>query len=179
VIRKLRALFRSVLLRGPLLRWWTTLRAVQWERAYCDELVKSSKLPSEAQRPSRPIPTAVSLRTIVFIADCMWEQDDLIPELGKIAQVELINLRPNLKAKSAGQTNAEVVASAVKAFVGSHPDLTPDVILFYARPALLSNEAFDCLRQKWSCALMGMNLDDKLEFFPYGVFQGGIDNYQN
>lgn len=177
MIRKLKDLFRRALLRGPILDWWIARGTRRWERAYCNELVKSSASNQKAQHP-RSLSSAGSLRTILFIADCMYEQRDLIPELGKIARVEVLNLQPRLKAKLVSQSKADVVASAIRDFAASQRRLVPDVIFFYARPALLSDECFDCLRQSWSCPLVGMNLDEKLEFFNYGIFSGGIDDYQ-
>jgi hypothetical protein len=41
------------------------------------------------------------------------------------------------------------------------------MILLYARPQLLSNDLFNLIRKIWSCPLVGMNLDDKLEFLDY------------
>ena len=117
------------------------------------------------------------MSTILFIADCMWELRDLVPELSRIAQVVVLDLRPKLNVK-ASESDSETVARAIKDFANSTKGLSPDLTLFYARPALLSEEVFHCLRQRWTCPLFGMSLDDRFEFFPYGVVSGGIDNYQ-
>src|SRR5204863_2818398 len=34
------------------------------------------------------------------------------------------------------------------------------------------------LRRRWKCPLLGMNLDDKTQFLPYGIFNSGDDNYE-
>jgi hypothetical protein len=177
VIRRIKNVLRFFLLRGPLLQWWVARRARQWERAYGQELVKSSGEPFKGSAPAS-FTNAGCLRSILFIADCMWEQSDLVPELARIAEVVVLDLRPKLNAKPGSQSNAEVVTSAIRDFTGLRKGLAPDLILLYARPALLSQEAFELLRQHWSCPLFGMNLDDKFEFFPYGIFSGGVDNYQ-
>jgi len=109
----------------------------------------------------------------------MWEQNDLVPELRKITDVAVLNLRPSLSAKLAHQSESDVAASAIREFISQHQFLSPDLLFLYARPVLLSEEVFHCLRRQWKCPLFGMSLDDKFEFFPYGVFRGGLDNYQH
>src|ERR1035437_6932256 len=121
---------RRLLLRGPILGWWVGRRARQWERAYCGELVRDSGGPA-APAPGPSFTASAVLRTILFISDCMWEQNDLVPELRKIADVTVLDLGPKLKARPDSQPARECVAVA-----------------------------------------------DKFEFFPYGVFSGGGDNYQ-
>ena len=58
---------------------------------------------------------------------------------------------------------------------GGAPDA--DALLFYARPPLLSEEVFSLLRRRWSCPLLGLNLDDKTNFHPYGLFSDRNDGY--
>jgi len=169
---QLREWLRRVLLRGPILNWWVGRRARQWERAYCGELVRA------IGGPAPSFTAATVLRTILFIGDCMWEQNDLMPELRKIADVTVLDLGPKLKARPDSQSAQACVAAAVKDFADTHARLAPDAIFFYARPALLSDEVFDELRRRWHGPLLGMSLDDKFEFFPYGIFSGGGDNYQ-
>jgi hypothetical protein len=109
----------------------------------------------------------------------MWEYDDLIPELERIAATRLLDLRPFLKKRSPNQTPAAATLATVRQFAKEEASLSPDVILFYARPNLLSEEVFAVIRRRWSCPLLGMNHDDKVQFFPYGIFAGGDDNYQH
>jgi spore maturation protein CgeB len=42
---------------------------------------------------------------------------------------------------------------------------------------LLSDAAFTAIRSAWKCPLLGMNLDDRVEFFPHGVLATGNDDY--
>ena len=166
-------------LRGRLLDWWVRRRSRQWEQAYVAELVRSSTLPAPPiiAPPLRSPPR--QLRQILLIADCMWEQNDLVPEFARIAETRLLDLRPPLKAAPAGQPRATTVTEVVRNFAQGDSKVSPDVILFYARPSLLSEEVFHLLRQRWKCPLLGMNLDDKQEFFPYGIFRENGDNYQS
>lgn len=174
---ELRSWLGRLILRGPLLQWWVGRRARQWETAYCAELVKSSSHPVAAPATPAIVTPPGALRHILLIADCMWEQEDLLPELERIAPTRLLNLRPRLKDQPRDDLRHRVV-DAVREFVRENARYAPDVILFYARPALLSGEIFELLRRHWACPLLGMNLDDKLQFFPYGIFAGGDDDYQ-
>lgn len=177
MLKKLKAPFRRLLLRGKALDQWVARRGRQWDRAYCQQLGGYLDTAIAAELP--PAKTAAGgLRQILLIADCMWEQNDLVPELARIADTRTLNLRPLLKQRRPAQSEPAVVAQAIKDFAAAERGLAPDVILFYARPNLLSDEAFDLLRRNWSGPLLGMNLDDKLQFFPYGIFATGDDNYQ-
>ncbi|HEV2394979.1 MAG TPA: glycosyltransferase [Verrucomicrobiae bacterium] len=109
----------------------------------------------------------------------MWELRDLVPELQKIAAVSVLDLRDSLKDPVRTGTDRQAVASALECLAGNGGSPLPDLILFYARPALLSEEAFQHLRRRWKCPLFGMSLDDRFEFFPHGVFASGNDDYQH
>ena len=174
----IKRLLRQFFLRGPVLKWWTARRGRQWDAAYGVELVRMLARPVvPAVAPSFTTPGV--LRQILLIADCMWEQQDLVPELARIADTHALDLHPALKSKPRGQTDSAAVVEAIRHFIEANGNLSPDVILFYARPALLSEEAFHHLRQRWNCPLFGMNLDDKAQFFPYGIFSSGDDNYRH
>lgn len=178
VFAALKKWLRLWLLRGAVLDWWVARRGRQWETAYVAELVRGSATPLAPVVPPKRTAPMDPLRNILLIADCMWEQNDLVPEFQKIAPTQLLNLRPLLKGTGPGPHQAAVVAEAVRAHSRDTAQPTPDVILFYARPGLLSDEVFHLLRQRWSGPLLGMNLDDKLQFFPHGIFRSGDDNYQ-
>ncbi|HUA68269.1 MAG TPA: glycosyltransferase [Candidatus Saccharimonadales bacterium] len=140
--------------------------------------MKSSVKPISSQTITG-LKSSGPLRRMLLIGDFQWELKELAPELSKICEMEIFDLHPDLhRHKPAGQPPAEIVARAIAGFIGSQHGLEPDVILFYARPALLSDEVFHLLRKKWSCPLLGMNLDDKIEFLQYNLFSSGNDNYQ-
>ncbi len=176
VINRLKLLLKRLFMRGFMRAWWAARRTRQWERAYCKQLLLSSGEPDSGAAPAVLL-NAGALRSILFIADCMWEQNDLVPELRKIAQVTVLDLHPGLK-ECAPEAEKGCVAARVQAFAEAAKSLEPDVILFYARPGLLSEEVFETLRRRWNCPLFGLNLDDKFQFFPYGIFSKGDDNYQ-
>lgn len=173
-----RSRLARLVLRGPLLRLWLARRSRCWETAYCQQLARSFTRPTPpAWVPSITAP-AGTLQRILLIADCMWEQNDLVPEFSRIAETRLLDLRPDLK-RQPQVLQSEVVTATVRDFVRRHPDYAPDVILFYVRPLLLSEEVFQIIRTTWKCPLLGMNLDDKLQFFQYGIFSLQDDNYQH
>ncbi|MGH7953830.1 MAG: glycosyltransferase family protein, partial [Limisphaerales bacterium] len=175
----IRNVVRWCLLRGPLLKVWIARKARKLDRAYCAELVRASALENPATTPNTSLVTGVPLRTILFIADCMWELNDLVPELRKIAAVSVLDLHLALNKKPSNQTDREAVTAAIRDFAAAQKNLAPDVVFFYARPAILSEATFEVLRRTWHCPLFGMSLDDKMEFLPYGIFSSGNDNYQH
>jgi hypothetical protein len=71
----------------------------------------------------------------------------------------------------------ETVHTALERCIKKQQQKEPDLVFFYARAALLSEGAFQLLRDQWSCPLLGMNLDDKMEFLNYGEFAEVNDNY--
>ncbi len=115
-----------------------------------------------------------SLRRILFIGDCMWENEQLFPEIRKICELDVLDLRRSLTHAA---DPAQAIVSAIREYAASSTARDPDLILFYARPSLLSEEVFSVIRSRWSCPLLGMNLDDRVEFFPYGILKSGNDNY--
>ena len=171
-------LVRRRVLRGPLLRAWHLRQSRRLDRAYCQQLVRIAGLPV-APTPRAFFTPARSVHTILFIGDIMWETNELVPELRKIAEVAVLDLHPALLCKAPRASAAQVVAATVKHFADEQARLDPDVILFYARASLLSDEVFHHLRQRWTCPLFGMNLDDKATFFSYGIFSAADDNYQH
>ncbi|MEO7340171.1 MAG: glycosyltransferase [Luteolibacter sp.] len=114
------------------------------------------------------------MERILFIGDCMWEQDQLFPEIRKVCELDVLDLRPALQTCADSRA---AVAQAISDYVASALTSEPDLIFFYARPAILSEEAFSIIRSRWSCPLIGMNLDDRVEFFPYGILKSGNDGY--
>jgi len=176
-LKRLKLPVSRLLLRGRLLECCVARKVRRLERIYAGELVRSSTAGPTPQHRPAPAP-AVPLRKLLFISDIMWEGKELVPELQKICPVETLDLRPILRKTTDARPVREVVVRALQDFIGTHRGYEPDAILFYARASLLSEEAFDLLRGRWKCPLLGMNLDEKMEFLPYGVFSHGNDDYQ-
>jgi hypothetical protein len=164
---------------GPVLRWWSLRQARKADAAFlrvlCQERDRAPQ-PLAGPPQANKIPSGSPLRTILFIGDCMWEQNALFPELHKICGLQFLDLHPALTQKPHARP-AETVAKNIEAFIRASTSLEPDAILFYARPQLLSEVAFDLIRRRWKCPLLGMNLDDRVEFFGYGVYSTTAEPY--
>src|SRR5688572_26975021 len=165
-----RALGRLVL-RGPVLSAWTIRQHRKLEHAYCREILQSQ--PSERPHPKPSPRLKQTVQSILLVADCMWEQHELVPDLQRNWTVRVLDLSPHLRRTTAPED--ETAFRAVKDFIRENASFTPDVILLYARAPLLSDSLFDALRRSWKCPLVGMNLDDKTTFFDYGIFSSGND----
>lgn len=156
-----------MVLHGPVGHWWTLRRARQADAAYLRSLSRerdlNPSLPTERPLCAR-IPHGSPLRTILFIGDCMWEQSELFPELRKICALHSFDLHPALQ-RNPQAPPPDVVTQSLDRFIRETANLEPDAILFYARPQLLSDAAFDLIRRRWKCPLLGMSLDDRVEFF--------------
>jgi|ERR1043166_723946 hypothetical protein len=181
LFRKLRLLIRWLVLRGTILQWWNLNKSRRLEHAYLDRLMNEFMNSASTWPDAYEVPAAIrrsgALKSILFIGDCMWEPGYLFPELRKIADLRSLDLRPDLKRKPDATPARETVARAIEKFIAESGDFVPDVILFYARASLLSEETFHLLRRRWQCPLLGMNLDDRVSFFPYHIYAVGDDDY--
>lgn len=175
VLNAIRALLRRLFLRGALLDWWTRNRSKNVEQAYLRELIHHANSFEVAPLPPR-IGSGKQIRSILFIADCYWELDELVPELERIAHVTVADVHAAIHRKPPGARNAELVLQNIREIPAS---VGPDVILLYNRPSLMSQELFKHLRKTWRCPVVGMNLDDKAQFFPYRIFKSGNDGYSD
>jgi hypothetical protein len=176
-MQRLRRAIAKLVLRGWLLRFWIRWKSRRIETLYLVELIQGSLRGSA----SRSIPSFLpknEVRHVLFIADVQWESKELVPELGKICSVDVLDLHPQIQSHSAVESLNEIVTTTVADFVKVRSSAEPDLILFYARPSLLSAATFDLLRKKWKCPLVGLNLDEKMQFLNYNVFFEKNDNYE-
>ena len=89
----------------------------------------------------------------------MWEQNALLPEWHKFASVQVLDLGISLK-KHPDMPPGEAVAIAIEEFVRTARSWEPDVILFYARPALLSDLAHTLFSAKAKPAVSPYQSDE-------------------
>lgn len=174
---RLRRRLAGLLLRGRLLDWWVKRKIRHVEDRYQAELVARSQV--SAGKPAPRLPLKRQPRRILLMSDFQWEGKELVPELEKIGPIETLNLQPCFAAS--GNRKAaprEVLVKELGRWISARNGPHPDVILFYARPALLSREAFDLIRKAFSCPVLGMNLDDKIQYLDYKVFSDQNDNYE-
>ncbi len=174
VLRKLRRVLSQLILKGQFLDWWYHWKILRLEHACLDNIVASTKTTNKNKSENVRVSKTTPLRRLLFIADVMWETNELIPELEKICPVDTLDLQGTIRG-AAPEDYPEKVNQAVEQHLLSAPDY--DAILLYARSELLSEDLFSLLRKKCHGPLIGMNLDDKVSFWPYGIFQANVDNY--
>src|SRR5437870_13613256 len=87
----LRSNLRRLPLRGPVHDRRAARRGRQLDAAYCRQLVRILSAPVGPARTA-----SAALRQVLLIADCMWEQNDLVPELARIPDTRMLDLRPGL-----------------------------------------------------------------------------------
>jgi len=178
-VRRIKSLLRAMILRGSFLKWWSGRKLVRVETSCIGNMVDvSSRALPETRQPG-PIPRTV-LKKLLFIADVMWEDNELVPELAKICEVRSLDLRPALRNQSYENPAAapQAVLRSVEGFLADPRSSNADAVLFYARGALLSCEVFDLLRKACSGPIIGMNLDDKANFWPCNAYSDGGDHYR-
>ena len=178
-IRKIKDSLSGLLLRGWLLDAWLRRKTKRLAACYTRELVRVSKSQPRSLQAPAISPSPGAMRQLLLIADVMWEETELVPELKKICSVETLNLRPLLQSANPLLPVTQVVCMALTDFIRSHANCQPDVVLLYARSKLLSDELFEVLRRRWKCPFLGMNLDEKTEFLDYGIFSNASDGYQH
>ena len=176
VLRIFRETLARLLLRGRILRCWVSRKVKKLETQYVRELVTRSQSPAPTESRPKPVSPGTPLKRILFIGQILWEDTQLIPELEKIAAVSVLDLK-NVAA-SPTRSRSEAACQTLERFIGEHQDMRPDIVLFYADSTLLSNDAFQLLRGTWAAPIIGMNLDEKIQFLDYGLFSRGADNYE-
>ena len=172
-------IIRNIVLRGRIKDWRVLSSARKLELDYLKRIITIPNTSDGKPSPNR-IETAnaatlkPALNRILFIGDCLWEQDQLFPEIRKICNLDVVNLRDFINTT---ESQTEAVLQAIERQARDQSQQDPNLIFFYARPALLSEPAFDAIRKRWSCPVIGMNLDDRVEFFDYKIFSRKKDNY--
>lgn len=172
-------IIRNIVLRGRIKDWRVLSSARKLELDYLKRIITIPNTSDGKPSPNR-IETAnaatlkPALNRILFIGDCLWEQDQLFPEIRKICNLDVVNLRDFINTT---ESQTEAVLQAIERQARDQSQQDPNLIFFYARPALLSEPAFDAIRKQWSCPVIGMNLDDRVEFFDYKIFSRKKDNY--
>lgn len=177
IIKKIRSRISKIFFNRFILQYWTNKKLRRLEKIYISKVINSAEEPLHNDKKIR-IVKKNNLRRVAFICDNMWERSEILPELSKICEVSFIDLHPHLDI-SGKRMNSDIVREVIRKNLKECNNNEPDIIILYARSGLLSEELFSIIRQYWSCPLVGMNLDDKVSFLPYGVFSYPLDNYQH
>lgn len=176
--RKIRRILQVLIpdfMRSVVSPYWIRCRWLRLEKTYFREMVADSEKPKVAPPPI-PRLQGQPLRRMVLIADIMWESGELVPELAKICEVDVHDIRPVIRTAPREQWR-DNVARNVADFIAKRTAGCPDLVLLYLRGNLLSEELFTTIRHHWSCPVLGMNLDDRVTFWDYGN-DGNGDHHQ-
>jgi len=177
----MRDLLAKIILRGRLLAFWMRRKGARFSFIYTRALLDSS-----ARLLQRgPVPEALPKKRlskadpaqILYIGDILWENYYLMPELERICPVHVLNLRGTFESEPP-EKQSEKIAHQVAQKLGEVPALAPSVVLVYLPPHFLSQELFDLLRRRFSCPIVGMNLDDQGQFLDYPIYRRAGFNYQ-
>jgi hypothetical protein len=175
-MNKIRQILRGVLMACGFLRTW-----VRWKTGKLVELYKALLLrscqPAEPTQTARPVATGHGLRKLLFIADNMWERQELLPELARICEFVFVDVHPHIRLSDDGREY--LPAQSVIAELNPHQGTRFDGVLVYLRSPLLSEELIGFLRSTWSCPLIGLNLDCKTSFDDYNVFRRDPTGYRH
>lgn len=161
---------------------WAKLRSIKsqqnilkLEEICLREMVAAATEPAKPERTFAASP-GTPLRRILLIADVMWEANELVPDLERICEVVVHDVRPLIKGKSVEESK-ECITRSLSQLAQQKGQPSPDLIFLYLRGNLLTEELFAVIRQAWSCPLFGLSLDDKAHFWNYGQVGGG-DHFQ-
>jgi len=155
---------KDLILCGPLLSLWVRIKICKWQRRYLQNLTKiQTAVPKQQERPRNLRGRKnEKLRKILIICDEMWEKGQLLPELNTIASTQILDIKRVLKEDQIDLANMEMELARMsgKAKYGT--------VLLYLNSHWLSEDLFSAVRQKSAGPILGMNLDDKAEFFGFG-----------
>lgn len=152
---------KPFLLKGPFLNAWVKIKIKKWQKNYLHSLV--SFQPDKTTKQEIFItPKKEKLKTILVICNQMWEKRELLPELNSLAPTTLLDIKEFLVGDS---IQIESIQEAIRK---SLKNRKADITLLYLNSRWLSEELFFAVRSNSQGPLLGMNLDDKAEFFQFG-----------
>lgn len=173
---KLRNVGSKLLLRGGLRRRWLRRKSAQLTALQQKTLAQSvAKSPRSISH--RALPSAGSLRRILFLCDNMWEERELLPELQRLCEVDFIDVHPQVQGSPWGGGES-LGWPQLKARLEPLRHQKYDACLVYLRATLLSEEFLETLRNWWQCPLIGLNLDCKSTYDDYRVFRADAVGYK-
>jgi len=161
---------KLLILRGPVLSCWVKIKILSWENQYLRVLaspVIQAKIPSNAAKIQRNN----SLNKLLIICDEMWEKGELLPELNAITKTELVDIKTVLNAE---QIDMNKLAEKVNRLTA---ETKFSAVLIYLNSRWLNDDLISMIRENNTGPLIGMNLDDKAEFFGFGPGQKNQHNY--
>lgn len=162
---------KSLILRGPVLSYWVKTKIRRWQNRYLRELtspeMQEVKIPSNTSK----IQVNKNLNKFLIICDEMWEKGELLPELNTIIRTKILDIKTVLNE---GQIDMNKLDEEVNRMSDGSKF---SAVLLYLNSRWLSEGLFSMIRKKTLGPLIGMNLDDKAEFFEFGPGQKSQYNY--
>jgi hypothetical protein len=161
---------KFLILRGPVLSSWVKIKIRRWENQYLRVItspVIQLKIPSTAGKFQRNN----NLDRLLIICDEMWEMGELLPELGTIVKTQLLDIKTVLNAEQTDINKLDEEVGRMSAGTKF------SAVLIYLNSRWLSDDLFSMIRKINLGPLIGMNLDDKAEFFGFGPGQKNQYNY--
>jgi hypothetical protein len=170
----LRWLVAHKILRGRLMECWlwrlNRRFAIEYAQFLSQPIIQNQPPPTRQEVPLRKI------RRMLFICENMWEERELLPELRKIAPTDFIDVTSWIKRGLRRQENSLDVEKLWRDHqVFFNQDY--EVVFIYLCEALQSEEFLKLLRSRWSCLLVGMNLDDKGSYFTHSANRSASSIY--
>jgi hypothetical protein len=80
-LKQLINIVKKWLIRGPIRKWLILRRARQIDEAYLRQIVKPLAVQAKQVSPPAILGLNQRLSRILYIGDCMWEQEQLFPEI--------------------------------------------------------------------------------------------------
>lgn len=173
-MKSLFSLFKRTFLRGSIRDWWIQKRARQIDKAYLGQITSITQIKPDAPQVRIAKTPKPLLKNVLYIGNCMWEHEQIFPELRNICNLNALDVCPVITGRMDAR---EAALEHIRCYADDRNAPDPDLIFLYLRPSLLSDELFSIIRERWPCPVLGLNLDDRVEFFPYGILLSGNDNY--
>lgn len=170
---KLKLVLKNLVLRGPILKLWVMLKIKTWQKKYLRKLANKS-LEDESSQKINPLKlslTSKKLNNLLILTDEMWEKQELVPELHSLVKTHLIDIKKHMDRTS---LNFKTIKKEIKKLLG---DKKSCATLIYLNSEWLSEELFSIMRNQTNGPLLGLNLDDKAEFFNFGPGASRRQNY--
>lgn len=173
ILNKLKLVLKNLILKGPILKLWVLIKIKNWQTKYIRKIIYQNFTDKSSQemRPLKRSLVQKRLHNLLILTDEMWEKQQLVPELHSIVRTHLIDIKKHINRTS---LNCETIKKDIKTLLGSKKSCAT---LIYLNSEWLSEELFSIIRNQTNGPLLGLNLDDKAEFFNFGPGASRRYNY--
>ncbi len=171
----MRTLFKRLLLRGRILKWWLRRITAILATEYRSLLSAHLKKPSGSPPPARPY-SGQSVRRLLFVCANMWERRELVPELQRLGDLCFLDVLPALPEKDGREVFDEGHFEELwrKQVSGRF-----ETAIVYLDASRLNPQILARVRSVTDGPVFGLNLDDKTSYTRYSVFDGSKQGYHD